>query len=298
MSPKTHLLTHPKTQRQLENFIKQPAHAVLITGPEGSGKAALGRHLVAQLLKLPDEKPLEDYPYFRHLMKPADKREIPIDSIREIKAFLRLKTPGKSDLKRAILIENSHELSEEAQNALLKILEEPSSDTVFVLTAPSAFSVAPTIASRCQRIEVHEVSEEQALGYFSDKFPANSISSAWQLSQGAPSLLAALLENKQNHPLKVAIDRAKSWLKLTPYERAQELDKLTNNRQEFLLTIQALSKVVAAVHRAALTRRRSSQADKILTDRRLLESLEQQVEAGANLKLAALELTLNLKALI
>lgn len=56
--------------------------------------------------------------------------------------------------RKAIVIQNAETLSEEAQNALLKVLEEPPKDTLFYVISTSREAVLPTIQSRCQIIEL------------------------------------------------------------------------------------------------------------------------------------------------
>jgi len=70
--------------------------------------------------------------------------------VRELSKFTNLSLNEKS----AIVIENIDEASTDAQNAFLKNLEEPQENLIYILTAKSQDSVLPTIASRCQVIEI------------------------------------------------------------------------------------------------------------------------------------------------
>ena len=54
--------------------------------------------------------------------------------------------------QRLVIIDQARYLRQEAANALLKTLEEPSTSTIFVLIVPSARQLLPTIRSRAQRI--------------------------------------------------------------------------------------------------------------------------------------------------
>jgi DNA polymerase III delta prime subunit len=69
-----------------------------------------------------------------------------IDQIRELEKFV---ATGQS-----VIIKNAQNLTEEAQNAFLKTLEEPPADTTIVLLAPNEDYFLPTILSRCQIIEL------------------------------------------------------------------------------------------------------------------------------------------------
>ncbi len=70
---------------------------------------------------------------------------LPIQQIRKASAWAHLKSP---EGKKVFIIENAERMNEGARNALLKILEEPPADTVFILTTKSRGAVMPTILSR------------------------------------------------------------------------------------------------------------------------------------------------------
>lgn len=80
------------------------------------------------------------------------EKAVGIPDIREIQKKIYLR-PFKSDVK-AILIDVSPGITVEAQNALLKTLEESPEDTIIVLLAESASDLLPTILSRCKVIEL------------------------------------------------------------------------------------------------------------------------------------------------
>jgi DNA polymerase III delta prime subunit len=132
------LLLHPNTSSQLESFAGQPASVLLISGRRGSGKKTLAKHLAAGLLAV-EPAELLNQPYFIVLSKPQDKTEISIDSIRQLIGKMNLKVPAGASEKvnRVAVVEDAHYLSTEAQNALLKLLEEPPAGTLLVLTSDS-----------------------------------------------------------------------------------------------------------------------------------------------------------------
>jgi hypothetical protein len=290
MSAISELLVHPKSQKQAIKFIKSPPSSILILGNPGSGKLKFAQALAQQLLKTDN---LENYPYFVHVRKPEDRSEISIEASRQITRFLRLKTPGSGDIKRVILIEDAHFMSDEAQNSLLKIIEEPNDDTVFILTATQTSSLLSTIISRCQLLQLPPVSLRQASEYFK-KEPQLKLNSAWQLSQGEPELLEALLKDQEEHPLKQAVEKAKSFLNLPKYERLLMLDEMSKNKETLALFLDALSKVLAAIHHAAVSRGQQSQANNILKDRQIVRSCIEAIELNGNLRLITLTLILSL----
>ncbi len=78
-----------------------------------------------------------------------------IDEIRELKEGIRFR-PAKSKYK-VFIIDESHQLTKEAANALLKTLEEPPSHAVFVLATTELHKMIPTILSRCQQFSFRKL---------------------------------------------------------------------------------------------------------------------------------------------
>ncbi len=94
-------------------------------------------------------------PYYKIVLPKANF--IKISSIRDIKKFLSI---SYSDVKfRIVLISDAHLMNEEAQNALLKNLEEPPEGVIFILTTPYPDNLRETIRSRCWRIAFEPLSE-------------------------------------------------------------------------------------------------------------------------------------------
>lgn len=81
-----------------------------------------------------------------------DKQTISIDQVRNLQHQLSLR-PYASEFKTGIILE-AQRMTIEAQNALLKTLEEPPAHSVLILTAPSVKNLLPTIVSRCQVVRL------------------------------------------------------------------------------------------------------------------------------------------------
>ena len=84
-----------------------------------------------------------------------------IDEIRSIRESIKF---APNFLKYKVLIlDEAHQLSKDAANALLKILEEPPSFAIFILATTEAHKMIPTIASRCQRFDFYKLSYDEII---------------------------------------------------------------------------------------------------------------------------------------
>ncbi len=288
------LLLNKSTLVQARAFINNPSHALLISGGGGSGKASIARLIASELLGLRTTEQLEKYPYFTHLKRPDGKQDIPIDSIRQLNKVLKLKAPGSREVRRVVIIEDAQDLNEEASNGLLKMLEEPPADCVFILSAVSSHNLLPTISSRTQQLQVRPLSLDQSLKFLQTKYSEKEIESAWRLSQGAAGLMLAILRDDKEHPLKVAVDEAKNYLRKDIYGRLLLSDSLSRDKKQLALLLEALAKLLAALQSSAAALGSDAQTQKILASRRLVLRLQEALEANVSPKLISLKLGLNL----
>jgi DNA polymerase-3 subunit delta' len=285
------LLLHDQTLKSVNLFLSKPSHALLILGPVGSGKKFLARNLAAQILKINGKK-LESHPFFILIQK--TKKEIGIDSVRSVVKKLNLKTTGKGEIKRVVLIEDAETMSHEAQNSLLKVLEEVNIDTVFILTAPHEKNLLPTISSRTQKILVRPINLEDSLAYYDKTLSTRDIQSAWQLSQGGAGLMAALLSDDQSHPLRKAVDEAKAYLKSDKYTRFLQLEKISRDKDSFIVFLNALNRIITALNDSAIKAKNEGQTRRLLKSRRLLYQLIDSLNQNASPKLVCLKLATDL----
>ena len=132
-------------------------HAIIIEGAEGSGKSTVARH-IALLLNCkhsPDVCYLCDnckkilgknHTDVVYISLPEGKSQLGIESVRFMKSDVYIK-PNESDYK-VYIIESADKMTIEAQNAFLKIFEEPPSYAVFILLCESADALLITVRSR------------------------------------------------------------------------------------------------------------------------------------------------------
>ncbi len=284
------LLLNKRTALEIENFLAKPSHTLLITGPVGAGKFALAINIATKLLAT---STLDTYPYFYHLKRAPGKKDISIDSVRELIGNLRLRTPGSNSIRRVAIVEDAQYLSLQAQNSLLKTLEEAPTDTVIILTSPSEYELLPTIVSRAQKLSVHPVSLKATGEYF--QLDEVVVRPNWLLSKGSAGLLNALMAETDQHPLKTAVQEFKLFLSYDSYERFALVDKLEKNKQELGLFLEAGLRILAILHKDAVAKDNNSQAKRLLLARKKIILSKRYLDAGASPRLVVMYLIAGLR---
>lgn len=154
--------------RILTNELKtnKIAHAYLFCGPRGTGKTTMARLLAKAVncLNLKNAEPCNQCSSCLEINsgKALDLIEIDaashrgIDEIRELREGIKF-TPTRLKYK-VFVIDEAHQLTKEAFNALLKTLEEPPRHAIFILATTEPHKILVTIISRCQRLDFRKFS--------------------------------------------------------------------------------------------------------------------------------------------
>jgi DNA polymerase-3 subunit gamma/tau len=164
--------------RTLQNALKtgRLAHAYLLTGPRGVGKTSMARILAKALRceKGPTPDPCLACVPCKAVAAGHDLDVIEIDgasnrgieNIRDLRESVRYAATGGK--YKVYIVDEVHQITQDAFNAFLKTLEEPPPNVVFVFATTEPRKVPETIRSRCQEFEVRRISEAAIAGHLRD----------------------------------------------------------------------------------------------------------------------------------
>ena len=189
------------------------SHAYMICGPDGIGKRTLAREMAKAILCADREnapcgicRACKSYsagahPDALHLAPGGAAGDIKIGEIRRLKEECAV-TPISGD-RRVILIDRAEKMNINAQNAFLKLLEEPEKGNVFVMTCSNVERILPTVRSRCIMISVPPVSDdeiEQAVAKYENASSKVTARQAAVYSSGIIGKALDLMAGDEKHP--------------------------------------------------------------------------------------------------
>lgn len=186
------LVGHQKQLAFLRDSLKaeKASHAYLFSGPARIGKKTLALSWLAELLQK------ENHPDLVLVNAEQGEAEIKIAQIRDLVWKLSLR-PYSATFKAA-LVDDAHLMNAEAQNALLKTLEEPKGSAFIFLVTDRPEYLLPTIVSRVQTVKFYPLSDGSIKDFLKDKgigeTAAEEIS---RISLGRPGLAADLAADPQ-----------------------------------------------------------------------------------------------------
>ena len=236
--------------------LNKVAHAYLFCGPRGTGKTSSARIFAKSLncIDGPTTKPCGKCPSCIDITNstPVDVIEIDAASNRSVEdaqnILEKIQYVPIHGKYKIYIIDEVHMLSNQAFNALLKTLEEPPENVVFILATTEAHKVLETIVSRCQKFDFRRITVEdivKRLEYISQEENINISKDALyaiaKSSQGGMRDSLALLDQLSilNTKKQIDVDDVENLLGKISVNILFELtEKITsNNPQEAILEI-------------------------------------------------------------
>ncbi|MDO8584295.1 MAG: AAA family ATPase [bacterium] len=149
------IIGHDLVLRVLSHAIDHPGHAYLLTGPSSIGKTLVAEAFARALLSCENGSLLEAHPDFVRMKREEGAKEIVVKQARALLA--RMQLTGARGGKKVALIQQADDLNEESCNMLLKAVEEPSAQTVYIFVAEHADRLPATLRSRLTIITFHPI---------------------------------------------------------------------------------------------------------------------------------------------
>jgi len=235
------LVLHETTAATLKTLAANPPQGLLLVGPRGIGKTTIASTWATQIASEPSAI---------RTITPDDKGTITIEAIRELYKAARSRQEGR----HVIIIDNADAMSTEAENAFLKLLEEPRAGLTFILTANSTESMLPTVLSRVQLVPLSPLTDDAIRRVIVSKKPGIAQADLAQfvfIASGRPATALSLLDPEVFDVQRESVQRAKTLMTAKPYERYLHITKLAADRQGCLDGLTAMQRIAEVQLRSA-----------------------------------------------
>lgn len=272
-------LINPASELTLSLLMKDLPQALLLTGPVGIGLGTIAKYITSTignvtLTVLPEKDEKVD----------IEKGVISVDSIRRLYVQTRSIQTGKL----MIIIDYAERMGHQAQNAFLKLLEEPGDGVYFILATHTPSRLLPTITSRAQSFELRPISHKQT-ETFLDELGINGVKKRSQLlfmASGLPAELVRLSQDEAYFEARATIVRdARDLLQGTTYRKLLVANTYKDNRETALLLLTDASSI--------LKRSISDKPqDNLIAQINDLLYAYQQIQANGNIRLCLARLVL------
>ena len=189
-------------KKYLTNSIKSNmvSHAYMFEGPNGIGKNTMARELAAILLEMENLFNSPDYIEIK-----PDGNSIKIAQIRKLQSDILVK-PYKS--YKIYVIDEAQKMTVEAQNALLKTLEEPPKYAIIILITDNKESLLDTIKSRCEIIKFTPIPLVEVADYLTQTgVDKNRASLLANFSRGSMQKAIELSESEDFHIMRDEVQK-------------------------------------------------------------------------------------------
>lgn len=224
------------------------SHAFVLSGPKGIGKSTLAEIMARALVCTGSDRPCgecaaclksskQSHPDIIHLRR--TEASIKVKEIRDIKqdAYLR---PNDGE-RKVYVIHDADFMTQEAQDAFLKILEEPPAFTVFLLLCYNEKSLLETVRSRCVRLQLAPLEDGDMLSLLRERFPQESDARLKDYVSAACGIAGGVLDESDDEAYSAAcriLSAVATGDALEIFERMLSVEKL--KRDELIRVLDSL----------------------------------------------------------
>lgn len=271
------LLLHPRTRQLVDKLSIHLPHGLIIDGPNGIGVRQLAETLAkgvgSPVLVIKPKKKVKG----EWAVDPKEGSVI-IDDIRQLYEQTRTRQPGKQVY---IIDTGEKSMTHAAQNAFLKLLEEPHTGLHFIIATHQFDQLLPTITSRSQRLSLHPITDEQTNDLITSLHITDSTKRARLafVGRGRPALIKRLADDDTLYAARVTImTDAKTMISGSTYEKLTVIHRYRDSRGDSLTLIDDMNHQLQTILRSQPNPRLVREIDSHLETR-------SRILAGRNIRL-------------
>ena len=259
------LVFHAASQRLIEHLRGNLPQSLLLSGDEGIGLGSAARELAGS--------------YLMGVLEPTDSKGV-IDHARgtisvEAVRGLYEQTRARHTTRQVVIIDDADHMSHGAQNAFLKLLEEPNDNIHFILTAHQPKRLLPTILSRVQETVLQPLTASQTTEFIQSRGVADAKKAAQLqfIAAGLPAKLARLMDDESYFAEEAALmGDARAFIQGSSYDRLLLVNKYAGNRDHALRLVDSALIILRRSVSANPEPRIIHQIDRLLAAREAIDA--------------------------
>jgi len=270
-------IMNPASEKLLISIAKHLPQSLLLTGAEGVGLSTISRYIAelcnaTPVVILPEKDEKVD----------IEKGTINVDIMRRLYDNTRTKHVDK----QIIIIDYAERMTHQAQNAFLKLLEEPGKNVYFILVSHSVSKLLPTVLSRVESLNIRSITTDQSKELL-DSLKIKDTTKRSQIlfmADGLPAEITRLCSDDAYFESRSLIIRdARELLIGTPYQKLLIANRYKDNRLSALSLLTDMSNIL----KRSITS--NPQIDAIKHIDSILKAY-QRIEANGNIRLCLAQL--------
>jgi DNA polymerase-3 subunit delta' len=271
------ILINQGTKKIIDSLCHRLPQSLLLFGEPGVGLSVISKYITDCF----DTKPTIILPEKDDKID-LEKGIVSVDIMRRL--YSDTKTVASK--KRFIVIDYAERMTHQAQNAFLKLLEEPGRNTHFILLSHSTANILPTIMSRVEKVNIKPISTKQS-NELLDKLGVDDKTKRAQLlyiASGLPAELTRLSSDKQYFESRVIIIRdAREILSGKPYQKLLTIQRYKDSRASALILLTDMAHILRLSISSGQSHETINKIDTIL-------KVYQQIESNCNIRLCLAQL--------